>query len=317
MNHHPTTTILLVGHGSREKAGNDQIEDFATRWRAQHPTWRIELCFIEFAEIELEEGMARAAQGAQRVIVVPLILNAAGHVKMEIPAHIARARERFAGVHFDYAPHLGVCEPILKILQRQLRRCMNTLDMPDPITTGVVLLGRGSSDRHANGEMAKMARWLQEESQHEIVDLAFTGITFPRLERVVQRHALLGLRQVVVLPYYLFTGTLIQRIERQVDHLRAQYPQIRFARGNYFGFEPEIAQLLADRVQGLLTGQIGAVPVSEEAALWEGHHHHHDDGAAAGHDHAHDHTHAQGHAPHHHGHPHAHEHQREHEHAHP
>ena len=268
-----TTTILLVGHGSREPSGNDEIERFAARWREAHPHWRIELCFIEFAEVEVEEGLARAAKNARRVIVVPLILNAAGHVKMEIPAHIARARQQFTGVRFDYAPHLGVCEPILAILQRQLRQCMHALDMPDPTTTGVVLLGRGSSDRHANGEMAKMARWLQEESQHEIVDLAFTGITFPRLERVVQRQAALGLRQVVVLPYYLFTGTLIQRIGRQVEHLRAQYPQLRFALGSYFGFEPEIALLLADRVQGLLSGSLDAVQVSDEAAQWDAHRH--------------------------------------------
>lgn len=293
------TTILLVGHGSREKSGNDEIEHFTSLWRKAHPQWRTELCFIEFADVEVEQGLAHAAKGAQRVIVVPLILNAAGHVKAEIPAHIARARQRFPGVRFDYAPHLGVCEPILAVLQRQLRQCMQALDMPDPTTTGVVLLGRGSSDRHANGEMAKMARWLQEESQHESVDLAFTGITFPRLERVVQRQALLGLRQVVVLPYYLFTGTLMQRIGRQAGHLRAQYPQLRFALGSYFGFEPEIARLLADRVQGLLSGHLDAVPVSDEAAHWAAHRH---DG---GHDHGHDHAH--GHA-HEHGPAHAHEH---------
>ena len=290
------TTILLVGHGSREPSGNDEIERFTAQWREAHPHWRIELCFIEFAEVEVDEGLSRAAQNAQRVIVVPLILNAAGHVKMEIPAHIARARQRFTGVRFDYAPHLGVCEPILAILQRQLRQCMHALDVPDPTTTGVVLLGRGSSDRHANGEMAKMARWLQEESQHEIVDLAFTGITFPRLERVVQRQGALGLRQVVVLPYYLFTGTLIQRISRQVEHLRAQYPQLRFALGSYFGFEPEIARLLSDRVQGLLSGHLDAVPVSDAAAHWEAHRH---EGEHA-HTHAHAHEPAQ---PHEHAHP--------------
>ena len=35
---------------------------------------------------------------------------------------------------------------------------------------------------------------------------------------------MLGMKQVVVLPYYLFTGTLMQHIARQVDHLRQQYP---------------------------------------------------------------------------------------------
>ncbi|MBW6453980.1 MAG: sirohydrochlorin chelatase, partial [Methyloprofundus sp.] len=42
-----------------------------------------------------------------------------------------------------------------------------------------------------------------------------------------QRQIKLGMTQVCVLPYYLFTGTLIERIDKQVAHLQAQYPQIR------------------------------------------------------------------------------------------
>ena len=247
-------TILLVGHGSREPGGNEEIERFAEQWRGMHPGQRIDVCFIEFADVMLEAGMRRAAQGSARVLVVPLILNAAGHVKMDIPEHIAEARAENPGVEFLYAPHLTACDPILGILKRQLRKAMNALDMPDPKTTGVVLLGRGSSDRAANGEMAKMARWVMEETDHELVDLAFTGITWPRLELVVQRQVQLGMKQVVVLPYYLYTGTLVQRIVRQVEHLRAQYPQVRFESGSYFGFEPEIFALMDQRVQDLRDG---------------------------------------------------------------
>ena len=300
-----TTTILLIGHGSRERAGNDEVERFTHAWRKRHPNWRTELCFIEFADVEVDAGLAHAAQGASRVIVVPLILNAAGHVKMEIPAHIARARLQWPGVRFDYAPHLGVCEPILAILQRQLRGRLQDLDMPDPTTTGVVLLGRGSSDRQANGEMARMARWLFEETDHELVDLAFTGITYPRLERVVQRQALLGMKQIVVLPYYLFTGTLIQRIARQVAHLKQQYPQLRFAQGSYFGFEPEIATLLGERVQALMDGVLASVHIGEEALHWQPHRHDGHDAHEHKHDHEHEHDHAHPH-PHPHPHPEAH-----------
>ncbi|MBB4843806.1 sirohydrochlorin cobaltochelatase [Paucibacter oligotrophus] len=289
------TTILLVGHGSRERAGNDEIEHFTAHWREQHPAWRIELCFIEFAEVELEEGLERAAQGAGRVIVAPLILNAAGHVRTEIPGHIARARLRWPQVQFDYAPHLGACEPVLQILLRQLRACMQSLDMPDPRNTGVILLGRGSSDRQANGEVAKLARWIWEEGEHELVDIAFTGITHPRLELAVQRQVALGMKQIIVLPYYLFTGTLMQRIQRQMQHLAQQYPQIRFAHGRYFGFEPEIGRLLSERVQGLLDGGQSPVHIPAEAAAWESHHHGHDHGHAHHHSHEHDHDHAHAH----------------------
>lgn len=245
-------SILLVGHGSRAKQGNVEIEAFADQWRTLHPKWLIDVCFIEFADVLLDAGFDLAAKKSKKVIVVPLILNAAGHVKMEVPEHLVEARKRHPDVEFLYAPHLGANEAILSIMKRSLLKVMAGLDMPDPKSTGVIILGRGSSDKIANGEVAKMARWLWEETQHELVDIAFTGITFPRLETAVQRQVKLGMTQVCVLPYYLFTGTLIVRIDKQVAHLQAQYPQIRFGLGQYFGFEPEIFATLNERVLALL-----------------------------------------------------------------
>jgi len=246
-------TVLLVGHGSRAAQGNEEIETFAEQWRALHPDWRIDVCFIEFADITLDKGFDKAAKESRKVIVVPLILNAAGHVKMEIPEHLAEAKLRHPDVEFIYAQHLGASEAILGILKRSLQKVMMRLDVPDPKTTGVIILGRGSSDKIANGEVAKMARWLWEESHHELVDIAFTGITFPRLEAVVQRQVKLGMTQITVLPYYLFTGTLITRIAKQFARLQAQYPQLSFGLGDYFGFEPEIFQTLDQRVLDLMS----------------------------------------------------------------
>lgn len=245
-------SILLVGHGSRAQQGNIEIEAFADHWRAQHPEWQIDVCFIEFADVLLDAGFDLAAKKSKKVIVVPLILNAAGHVKMEVPEHLAQARKRHPDIEFLYAPHLGASEAILSIMKRSLQKVMASLDMPDPKSTGVIVLGRGSSDKIANGEVAKMARWLWEETQHELVDIAFTGITFPRLETAVQRQVKLGMTQVCVLPYYLFTGTLIERIDKQLAHLQAQYPQLRFGLGKYFGFEPEIYASLDERVLALI-----------------------------------------------------------------
>ena len=324
-------TILLVGHGSREKSGNDEIIAFAAQWRQRQPGWRIEVCFIEFSEITMSEGLRRAAAGAGRVLVVPLILNAAGHVKMDIPQAIDSARLQFPLVQFLYAPHLSACDPILEILKRRLKGTMQKLDMPDPTTTGVVILGRGASDRQANGDMAKMARWLMEETDHELVDLAFTGITYPRLEKTVQRQTLLGMKQVVVLPYYLFNGTLVERIARQVEHLQAQYPTVRFVSTRYFGFEREIFELLEERVQALQRNAPAALMPCDgckyrafgvEHGLGGHHHddavphnHDHDHAHPHEHDHAHEHAHAAAHDDHGHDHSHDHPHDHSHDHA--
>lgn len=300
------TTILLVGHGSRGREGNTETINFAAQWRERHPEWRIETCFIEHADVLLDEGLDRAARHAEKVLVIPFILNAAGHVKMELPAALDNARLRHPGVSFNVTRHLGMGREIFAVLQGQLERLMKQLAMPDPMTTGVILLGRGSSDAGANGELAKMARWLFEENEHELVDLAFTGVTWPRLESVVQRQVRLGMMQIAIVPVYLFTGVLIERIQLQLQRLQQQYPQISFALGTHFGFDPGIFELLDAK----LRGEHAAGPMLEcdgckyRELAEEEHLHDHSHtalaggghGCAHGHDHPHDHPHEHGHA---------------------
>ena len=244
------TSFLLIGHGSRNREGNEEILRFAAQWRERHPAWRIEVCFIEHAEMLLNEGLDRAARNARRVIALPFILNAAGHVKMELPAALNAARLRHPTVHFDCMRHLGMGREIFSVLKSQLDGLIKQLDMPDPRTTGVILLGRGSSDSGANGELAKMARWLFEDGDHDLVDLAFTSITWPRLETVVQRQVRLGMKQICIIPVYLFTGVLIERIKAQLVRLQGQYPQTAFALGTHFGFDAGIFDLLDAKAAG-------------------------------------------------------------------
>ena len=249
----------------------------------------------------LNDGLDRAAKDAERVVLIPFILNAAGHVKMELPAAIETARERHPNVDFVVTRHLGMGREIFAVLQKQLDRLMKALDVPDPQTTGVILLGRGSSDAGANGELARMARWIFEENDHELVDLAFTGVTWPRLETVVQRQIKLGMTQICVIPVYLFTGVLIERINGQLERLKQQYPQIAFALGKHFGFEPEIFAILDrrasdDELEGALLECDGCKyrEAAEEEHL---HDHSHTATGGCGHahhdDHSHDHSHCQ------------------------
>ena len=289
------TTYLLVGHGSRNRDGNQEILRFAAQWRERHPGWRIETCFIEHAEVLLNAGLDRAAANARRVVTIPFILNAAGHVKMELPAAIEAARARHPAVRFDCVRHLGMGRDLLGVLQGQLDKLMQQLDMPDPTTTGVILLGRGSSDAGANGELAKIVRWVYEDNDHELVDLAFTSITWPRLESVVQRQVKLGMTQICIVPVYLFTGVLIERIKAQVARLQQQYPTVAFALGGHFGFDAGIFALLDAKVSGHADSEGSLLECDgckyRQVAEAEHLHDHSHTHTAHGHDHPHEHGH--------------------------
>ena len=241
--------ILLVAHGARDPGneGNREVEAFAELWRARHPDADIQVCWIEYADILLEAGLEKAAATAGaggRLLVLPLILNPAGHIRGDIPQALDAARLAHPAVEFRYAPHLGTTQQLLKALRYRLHQAMVALHMPDPRTTGVVLLARGASDMEATGEVAKMAHWLYETTDHELVLPAFTGICFPRLEQVVQRLDRLGMSQIIVLPDYLFTGRLIKRIAQQVERLRLQYPTRSIVQAGYIGAHEQLLDLL-------------------------------------------------------------------------
>ena len=131
---------------------------------------------------------------------------------------------------------------ILAVLQNgQLDRLMKRLAMPDPQTTGVILLGRGSSDAGANGELAQ--RWRAGFSRRTTTNSS----TWPSpaspgraLETVVQRQVKLGMTQIAIVPVHLFTGVLIEASSSRSSASPQQYPQIAPSRSAHFGFDPSI-----------------------------------------------------------------------------
>ncbi len=287
--------ILIVAHGARDPGfeGNHEIESCVELWRVRHPDLIIEVCWIEHAPVLLADGLARAVAHLPdqrgRVLVLPLILNAGGHVKADIPQALEAARERYREVNFRYGYHLGTTDQLLRALRYRLHQSMMTLAMPDPRTTGVVLLGRGASDIDATGEVAKMAHWLFETTEHELVMPAFTAVAFPRLEQVVQRLDRLDAAQIIVLPYYLFTGRLIKRIRLQVERLQQQYSQRSIVQADYIGAHDSLLDLLDLRLQqcrdetGLLPCDGCHLALAQQHD--EGHHshHHHSHGQHHGH----------------------------------
>lgn len=247
--------ILLVAHGTQDlgNEGNREVEALTDLWRTRHSGIPIQLCRIGHGPVLLSQGLEQAVaelgDGGGHLLVLPLVLNAAGHVKHDIPQAIAVARARHPGVEFRCGCHLGTTDQLLKALRYRLHQAMVGLTMPDPRATGVVLLARGASDIEATGEVAKMAYWIYATTQHELVLPAFTDVSFPRLEQVVQLLDLLGTSQLIVLPYYLFSGRLIKRIERQVERLTKQYLNRVIVQADYIGVHEQLLDLLDLRLK--------------------------------------------------------------------
>ncbi|OPH60818.1 sirohydrochlorin cobaltochelatase [Paenibacillus ferrarius] len=312
--------VLFVGHGSREEGGNEEVRLFVSEIASKMKEQIVETCFLEFVQPTIMQGIDRCIElGATHVVVIPIILFAAGHAKIHIPSAIDDAKQKYPLVKFTYGRPIGVHEQILDILTSRVED-LGIHVKEELAETALLIVGRGSSDADANSDLFKISRLFWEKLQVKWVETAFIGVTAPLMDDGVERCLLLGAKKVIVLPYFLFTGVLIQRMEKMVEGYRVAYPDKQFQLAPYFGFHPLLQDILIGRAQEALQDEVkmncDMCQYRLEAMKHIDHHHHHDhDDHHHHHDHDHDHDHDH-HHDHGHDHDHNHDHHHDHDHAH-
>jgi sirohydrochlorin ferrochelatase len=102
------TAVLLIAHGSREHAANEDLRELAARLavEADHPI--VVSCFLELAEPDIPTGGERCvAAGATRVLMIPYFLSAGVHLRRDLTAAREDLQARYPGVAFRLGPPLG------------------------------------------------------------------------------------------------------------------------------------------------------------------------------------------------------------------
>ncbi|MCG6860914.1 MAG: CbiX/SirB N-terminal domain-containing protein [Chromatiaceae bacterium] len=112
-------TLLLVAHGSRREASNDEIRSLASALGRQSQTrfGRVDCAFLEIAEPSIPEAIETAVRaGAGEIVVLPYFLSAGRHVAEDIPAEVERKRREHSDVEIRIAPYLGQAGDLPRIL---------------------------------------------------------------------------------------------------------------------------------------------------------------------------------------------------------
>lgn len=302
--------LLIAGHGTRDEAGAEAFRAFVRELGRRNPELPVAGGFIELSPPPLGEAVSDLVErGVRRFAAVPLMLVSAGHAKGDIPAALAREKERHPGISYTYGRPLGPHPALLSVLERRLDEALGgdggraPLDRAD---VTVLLVGRGSTDPDANAEVHRAARLLWEGRGYAGVETAFVSLAAPDVPSGLDRCLRLGARRIVVLPYFLFTGILPERVRQQTEGWAAAHPEAEVRSADVIGPEPELLDLVMERYREAAADQVRmncdscvyriAMPGFEDkVGLPQQPHFHPDDD---GHEH--------GHHPHHGGHAHAH-----------
>ncbi|MEM7406042.1 MAG: sirohydrochlorin chelatase [Pseudomonadota bacterium] len=332
-----TTGLMICGHGSRSKSAEAEFSLLAKGLRARYPDVPVEYGFLEYSAPNIHMGLdALVAAGVTEIVAVPGMLFAATHAKNDIPSVLTTYGQKHPGVTMRYGRELGLHPQMIAAFEARILEAIDKSHVHDGelYDTMLVVVGRGTSDTLANAEAARLTRIVAENLGFGWSETVYSGVTFPSVGRGLEMALKLGYRKVVVAPYFLFSGRLIDRIYGYVDRAARAAPGVQFFKAHYLADQDHVLDTFIARIEEARSGTIvetqdlmasfqarlarGEVdvhhhhaefrdPLDDEAGGGHGHHHgagdghHHHHGHT--HDHGHDHDHDQGHQ-HTHGHTH-------------
>ena len=111
--------LLLIAHGSRREASNQEVRELATRLEriAGDHFDRVIPAFLELAEPDIPTGVDLCVEaGATSVTAVPYFLSAGRHVASDIPAELEKAARKHQAVTIHQSDYLGKHESIPDLL---------------------------------------------------------------------------------------------------------------------------------------------------------------------------------------------------------
>ncbi|GAB4225348.1 MAG: sirohydrochlorin chelatase [Stanieria sp.] len=278
--------LLAIGHGTRNEQGRQTFLDFVETYQKLDTSRPVIPCFLELTEPTIQQGIETCIErGYSAITALPILLFAARHNKFDVTNELDRVRSLYPHLSFNYGRHLGITPKIIELWRDRLAVLDEPQHNPRNISradTVLLFVGRGSSDPDANGDVCKLARIIWEGSGYKTVETCFIGISHPRLEEGFRRAYLYQPKRVIVLPYFLFTGTLVQKIFNITAQQQEIHPEIDFTWLPEMGIAPQLLQIVREREIEAQLGQVAmncemckfrlAVPNGEHG---HGHHHHH------------------------------------------
>ncbi|MGV9264755.1 sirohydrochlorin chelatase [Kitasatospora sp. NPDC003701] len=196
-------TLLAVAHGTRDPEGVAATAALVARVRALRPELRVEHCFLDLASPSLAEALTRLRG---EVVLVPLLLGAGYHVRVDLPGALAGAPHLRARVARALGP-----DPLLADALTDRLAEAGWRDGDDP----VVLAAAGSTDPTANADAAAMARLLRERLPGGApVVPAYLCAVGPTPAEAVAALRTAGHTRVAVAEYLLTPGFFARRAAR-------------------------------------------------------------------------------------------------------
>lgn len=118
-----TKAVLLIAHGSRRDAANQDLVKLAEMLRERNRFPIIEIAYLELTEPTIPDGAAKCVSaGADEVLMLPYFLSAGVHVQNDLEEHRSEFKVKYPQTEFRLCGHLGLHPLMLEIVLDRLNQ---------------------------------------------------------------------------------------------------------------------------------------------------------------------------------------------------
>ena len=124
--------LVVLGHGSRREAANEEIRLLGEMVQQQNPSWRVEVAFVEFASPSLDEQVQRLAkENIKEIVLAPVFLTVGNHLAQGLPKRIKVLEEEAVGLKIIMADHLGADPLIASLISKRAKEAFQSMNDGD------------------------------------------------------------------------------------------------------------------------------------------------------------------------------------------
>ncbi|WP_051059133.1 sirohydrochlorin chelatase [Nocardiopsis lucentensis] len=230
--------LLAVAHGSADPRSTTAVSALFDRVRASRPDLDVRVSYLDHVSPGPEDALTDlAAGGVGEVVVLPTLLTAAYHSKVDLPRVLAKAQEESPWLRVSYADTLGPHPLLLDAVERRLAEA-GARPAPD---TALVLVSAGSSDAEANATVRSLAARLAERGPWREAVAAFASAQSPDPGEAVADLRERGAENVAVASYLLAPGFFSDRVRDRSTAAGASVVS------EALGDAPELARVVLER----------------------------------------------------------------------
>ena len=227
--------LVAVAHGSRDPAASVATLAVVDAVRGRRPDLDVRIAFLDHAAPRLADLVGSLDEP---FVVVPLLLGAAYHSRVDIPAALAPAGGR--AVQADV---LGPDPLLLRALERRLAEV--DVATGDP-STAVVLAAAGSTDPGAVDAVRRLAADWRAAGWWDVAP-AYASAATPTVEDAVRALRSAGAPRVAVASYLLFPGLFADALARAGADVTT----------GPLTDAPEVVSLVLQRYEAALAARLG------------------------------------------------------------